>query len=47
MFAPQARDKTCLGKKFVQETNVKAKFNIFNHHKNLSEMENATKTILE
>ena len=47
MFAPQARNKPCLAKKFIQETNLKIKHNISNHHKNLSEMENATKTILE
>ncbi|XP_034172658.1 uncharacterized protein LOC117600840 isoform X2 [Osmia lignaria lignaria] len=47
MFAPQARNKPCLAKKFIQETNLKTKLNISNHHKNLSEMENATKTILE
>ena len=47
MFAPQVRNKPCLAKKFIQETNLKIKLNISNHHKNLSEMENATKTILE
>ncbi|XP_003703793.1 uncharacterized protein LOC100881427 isoform X2 [Megachile rotundata] len=47
MFAPQVGPKGHLAKKFVQETNVKVNLNISSNHKNLSEMENATKVVLE
>ncbi|XP_061943466.1 uncharacterized protein LOC108004288 isoform X3 [Apis cerana] len=46
-FAPRIGNKGNLAKKFLEETNAKINFNILNQHKNLLEMENTIKYVLQ